>query len=181
LGAAPIPMIDLVRQSTGRLRRLADTLFAYALIGALIALAAHLMQPAPAIVSGRPVVIDGDTIILEGEHMRLIGIDAPELAQACDEDGRTIACGRRARRALETIAQAPFDCRGGGHDIYGRRLVSCSAAGRDVASRLVADGQAVAEGCCRAEEAEARAQRRGIWAGSFERPADWRREHPRPD
>jgi endonuclease YncB( thermonuclease family) len=38
---------------------------------------------------------------------------------------------------------------------------------------------AVAYGGYEAEEAEARATKRGIWATQFERPADYRKKHPR--
>jgi endonuclease YncB( thermonuclease family) len=38
---------------------------------------------------------------------------------------------------------------------------------------------AVAFGEFDAIESEAKAARRGIWAGSFQRPSEWRRDHPR--
>jgi endonuclease YncB( thermonuclease family) len=38
---------------------------------------------------------------------------------------------------------------------------------------------AVAYGDYHGEEQEARLARRGLWAGGFEPPADWRRRNPR--
>lgn len=36
-------------------------------------------QPEPVVLRGRCRVIDGDTIVIDGRHIRLAGIDAPEL------------------------------------------------------------------------------------------------------
>jgi endonuclease YncB( thermonuclease family) len=163
------------------LRRLIDILFASALIGGLIVLAVRLNGPPAPSLTGRPIIVDGDTLVLDGERLRLAGIDAPELEQNCEADGRTQPCGRIARDALRALAADSVACSGQGHDIYGRRLVRCATGAGDVGARLVETGQAVAEGCCRTEEAAARAAGRGIWAGRFERPSDWRREHPRTD
>jgi endonuclease YncB( thermonuclease family) len=163
------------------LRRLIDILVAYAIIGGLIALAVRLKGEPPPDLAGHALAVDGDTLYLAGERLRLVGIDAPELEQSCDRDGRAMACGREAREALKAMLAKPITCRGLGRDVYGRRLVRCSTDDGELAPRLVAAGEALAEGCCRAEEAQARTARRGIWAGSFERPDAWRRRHPHPD
>jgi endonuclease YncB( thermonuclease family) len=163
------------------LRRLIDILVAYAVIGALIALAVRLKGEPPPDLVGHALAIDGDTLFLSGERLRLIGIDAPELEQSCDRDGHAAPCGREARDALRAMLADPVTCRGLGRDVYGRRLVRCSTAGGEIAPRLVAAGKALAEGCCRAEEAAARAAGRGVWAGTFERPDQWRRRHPHAD
>ena len=49
---------------------------------------------------GRAFVIDGDTIVLAGEKLRLMGIDAPELAQSCTMNGGNWPCGQASKRAL---------------------------------------------------------------------------------
>jgi endonuclease YncB( thermonuclease family) len=41
---------------------------------------------------------------------------------------------------------------------------------------MVASGMAVAYGGYNREEAEARAQKRGLWGSDFKLPRDWRRE-----
>ncbi len=57
-------------------------------------------RPALAEITGRPKIIDGDTIELQGQAIRLYGIDAPELGQACTIKERTYDCGLVARTAL---------------------------------------------------------------------------------
>jgi len=60
---------------------------------ATLALAAAPFSAAAETVTGRPAIIDGDTIEISGKHIRLHGIDAPELGQACLRDGNSWACG----------------------------------------------------------------------------------------
>jgi len=75
-------------------------------------------------------------------------------------------------------------CSARGRDRYGRTLAICSAGDiADLGEALVRDGYAVDyrryTSDYLAAEDEARAARRGIWQGDFERPEDWRRRHPR--
>ncbi len=49
----------------------------------------------------------------------------------------------------------------------------------DPGAAMVTAGQAVAYGTYQAEEREACAARRGVWASTFEHPATWRARHPR--
>jgi endonuclease YncB( thermonuclease family) len=136
---------------------------------------------APAIGSlrGRARVGDGDGLTIGDTRMRLVGIDAPELAQDCRIDGRRVACGIVARdRLIGLIAGRPVDCDWGRLDRWGRALARCRAGGTDLGAAMVRDGWAVAYGGHEAEEAEARAARRGLWAGTFEWPEEWRRAHP---
>jgi hypothetical protein len=54
----------------------------------------------------------------------------------------------------------------------------------DIGEAMVREGLAInlsgfGEGRYADAESEARAARRGIWRGSFEPPADWRKQHPR--
>jgi endonuclease YncB( thermonuclease family) len=131
--------------------------------------------------TGQAQAIDGDSLRLNGVEMRLKGLDSPEYAQTCtDASGQGTACGKTARQALvEQLRHGDVTCRESEKDRYGRALVTCTHAGQDIGAELVRAGHAVAYGAYEREEAEARAARRGVWAGSFERPADWRRRHPR--
>lgn len=131
-------------------------------------------------LSGDVYVVDGDTLKFGRESVRLAGMDAPEMAQTCRLDGQDVACGRMAREAMiRMVAAGPVSCRIVGHDRYRRDLGRCEAGGQDLGGRLVRDGLAVSYGDYVVEEAEARLAGRGLWAGSFERPAAWRKEHRR--
>ena len=131
-------------------------------------------------ITGTAEVIDGDSLRLGGEEMRLKGIDAPELSQICKVSGRETPCGREARAALRKLtASGLVTCVGGERDRYGRLLVACRVRGIDINAAMVRDGQAVAFGGYEREESEAKAAFRGLWAGEFERPKDWRKDHPR--
>ena len=130
-------------------------------------------------------VVDGDTIVLDGQKIRLLGIDAPEMDQLCqDEEGNPWHCGARARDMLIGMlaaARSPVSCRITGKDRYRRLLGRCYAGGEheglDVQRALVRSGLAVAEytNHYRVEEGLADAGALGLWAGRFERPKDWRR------
>jgi endonuclease YncB( thermonuclease family) len=138
-------------------------------------------------VAGLARVVDGDSIEIDGRRIRLWGIDAPELHQRCqDAGGGEYACGDKARAALASIVgDRRVACERQGDDRYGRMLARCHVeGGGDLATQLVAAGWALAyagqagDGL-RALERQAVAARRGLWAGRFERPADWRRDHRR--
>ena len=126
-------------------------------------------------------VIDGDTLHADGKRIRLTGIDAPELHQTCrDAQDRKWACGHAAKaRLVELVSRGSVACAARGHDRYGRTLAVCSASGvADLGEALVRDGYAVDyrrySNDYLAVEREARAARRGIWRGRFERPENWR-------
>jgi endonuclease YncB( thermonuclease family) len=128
--------------------------------------------------------IDGDSLRSSTEELRIMGIDAPELSQTCrDERGRGWACGREARKQLSAlIARGDVRCTPNGRDRYGRTLARCSArAVADIGDSMVRAGYAVdfMNGGYQTAEKEARSARRGIWNGDFERPADYRKLHPR--
>lgn len=137
--------------------------------------------PAPAV---RYSAVDGDSLRAGREDVRLLGIDAPELFQTCrDGRGREWACGRAARdRLAALVAGGRVRCTSEGQDRYGRTLARCSAGPvGDIGETMIREGLAVdfMSGGYGGAEAEARAARRGIWAGSFERPQEWRRRNPR--
>jgi endonuclease YncB( thermonuclease family) len=163
-----------------RLKRLLDTVLAYALLGLALAAAAMLMQREAEPLPGPITVVDGDTLVIGGERTRLAGIDAPELGQSCEAAAGPVPCGWLARQALVGMIGGDVECRSRRRDRYGRRLVSCRDGEGDLAARLVLAGQAIAYGCCRDEEREARQAGRGVWATRFEPPEDWRKRHARP-
>ena len=132
------------------------------------------------VLSGAVEVIDGDSLRLRGRELRLEGIDAPEYEQTCRHGAVAEPCGKQARQALVAlIGRGKPTCEVASHDRYGRGLAICRLGSVEINRQLVAQGHAVAFGMYEAEEAAARRARLGIWATSFERPADWRAEHPR--
>jgi endonuclease YncB( thermonuclease family) len=147
---------------------------------ALAAGASHWFEPKGRAVAGGATVIDGDTLRIAGQAIRLKGVDTPELKQACTRAGRSYPCGRTAREALVAFIDArPVACRPSGRDRYRRLLATCAVSGQDLGAWLVEEGLGVSYGGYRWEEARARLRGAGLWAGTFERPEDWRREHGR--
>lgn len=164
--------------SSRRFGALFDICLALAILGMLALVVARVDRAAMRQVSGAVFVNDGDTITLSGERIRLRGIDAPEYAQACQLHGADYACGLRAREALVAlIAGKAVTCEGGERDRYGRLLAVCQAGDVDLNRALVEAGWAVAYGGYEDAERTARERGRGIWAGTFERPRDWRDRH----
>jgi endonuclease YncB( thermonuclease family) len=158
-----------------RRRSPAGTLAALAAI-ALVALAASLLGPGYAPVSGAARASDGDSLRLGGERVRLLDIDAPELDQTCRTGaGADWPCGAAARDAMaRLLASGKVACQPRDRDRYGRLLAHCDVAGRDLGAAMVALGLALASGGYYAEEREAREASRGIWQGDFTTPREWR-------
>jgi len=139
-----------------------------------------LTTPALADVTGVALVIDGDTIEMHGQRIRLHGIDAPESRQLCRLDGKSWQCGKDSANALaKKIARRPVNCEELGRDRYGRMVAKCTVTGDKLGVWMVANGWALAYRRYSLdyidEEAEAQAARRGIWAGEFVKPWEWRR------
>lgn len=131
---------------------------------------------APRVIEGPARVIDGDTVEVRGERIRLYGIDAPEARQSCDLNGKAWACGRFAAAELRAlIGAAPLSCEViTAADRYGRPVAICRAAGRDLGAAMVQGGAAVAfhrySDRYAADEATARAARRGVWGARMVTP-----------
>jgi endonuclease YncB( thermonuclease family) len=140
------------------------------------AVLASWFDPAPAALSGAARPGDGDSFHLGGDRVRLLGIDAPEYAQTCTgSDGHAWPCGRSARDRLAGLLKGgAVQCQPEGRDKYQRVLAVCQVAGTDIGRLMVAEGLAISSGRYAGEERAARSSRRGIWAGSFDTPRDWR-------
>ena len=134
------------------------------------------------IIGGETRVIDADTLEVIGERVRLKGIDAPERRQFCERaSGALYPCGQAATRALrERIGDGKVACAiDSQRDRYGRALGVCSVHGEDLNAWLVSQGHALAYRRYSMryveQEEEAKAAGRGVWAGKFVAPWDWRR------
>ncbi len=128
-------------------------------------------------------VHDGDTITLNGTRIRLWGIDAPELAQSCENElGQSFKCGDSAKNELvQLIGNKSVSCEAIDIDRYGRTVARCTAGEADLNAEMVKSGWALeyvrySHGAFHHEEADAKQNGRGIWAGSFVKPWDWRHE-----
>ncbi|HWW46524.1 MAG TPA: thermonuclease family protein [Xanthobacteraceae bacterium] len=146
-----------------------------------------LCTPAAAApIEGRAQVIDGDTIAVEGAEarIRLDAIDAPESSQPCfDEAGKRYLCGARAAEALaEMIGRnGRVSCTPKERDKYGRIVAVCRTGTIELNREMIRRGWAVeytkySDGRYAKDEAEAMAGRRGLWAGSFDLPWEWRKQ-----
>jgi len=154
---------------------LAQFLLVVLLLGAGAVAVAMLDTREP--ISGAAYVNDGDTITIDRQRIRIVGIDAPELDQPCtDARGAQWRCGRSAREHLvDLVASRPISCVSEGRDKYGRILGRCRAGDTDLGADMVEAGLAVSYGDYKVRETLARVNARGIWAGSFEVPQQWRR------
>ncbi|CAG9466774.1 unnamed protein product [Pedinophyceae sp. YPF-701] len=182
-----------VRTETSSLRRWAAASLAGLTVLLCQCSASDANQPlAQSTLRGVPRVVDGDTLVISRQprpedppavRLRLRGIDAPESAQTClDANGREYPCGEVATAALKRrIAGREVECEVQELDRYGRGVATCrDADGADLNAWMVEQGHAVAyreyaKDYVPQEEA-ARKRRRGVWQGSFQYPADFRRE-----
>jgi len=151
----------------------------------LLVCALWLASPAWAFVARAKSVQDGDSLTVRlGDNalvtLRLYGIDAPELRQPS---------GRSARKRLAALAlRQTLDVQALDTDRYGRTVALVRLGdGALLNEIMVAEGLAwVYDQYCQADicprlhalEAQARQERRGLWAAANPlRPSDWRREH----
>ena len=171
--------------------RRSDYVLAMVVIGLALMVAARLDKVAERSSAGNATIHDGDTLSVQGQRMRLADIDAPEYRQICTAAAKPYPCGGRARAALVALTTGKaVTCKGWERDRYDRLLAVCSVGSPalDLNGEMVRQGWAVASGGYRSEEGEARAAKRGLWQGEFQRPRDWRVEHgqdrgqePEPD
>lgn len=126
-------------------------------------------------------VTDGDTIWVRPAdggaplHVRLQGIDAPELCQAFGPQARDALTMRLLHQRVQLSLRA--------RDIYDRSVARVSLRGQDVAAWLVSGGYAWTSGYARRsgpyapQQAQARLERRGLWASHALEPRLFRRLH----
>jgi len=152
-------------------------LFAALLLIALPALAASDVES----ISGTPRIVDGDTLVIAGTRIRLHGIDSPETKQTCQRGRIDWLCGQEASKALrDYVGVADLRCERLDTDRYGRMVARCYRPdGNDIGEWMVSNGWALAYRHYAKEyvdeEASAQDAKRGLWAGEFMEPWEWRR------
>lgn len=141
------------------------------------------LRPSGDTIIGRASVIDGDTIEIQGQRIRLNGIDAPESAQNCvNQDGKRYSCGSDAALVLALFLKlsVPTRCEFVEWDQYGHYVGDCfraddvSLATGMVRSGFALDWPRYSAGKYSSYEADAQAEKVGMWAGKFEIPWEYR-------
>ena len=132
-------------------------------------------------------VIDGDTISINGgTHVRLAGIDAPELDQTCNRltDNNPYHCGYISAVYLSSMFKSGsvLKCDSKGTDDYTRTVATCTIDGHDIGKSLVSAGQALdwpqySHGAYKTDQDYAQSHKLGIWSSSFVPPWEWRKYH----
>jgi endonuclease YncB( thermonuclease family) len=132
--------------------------------------------------------IDGDTLQIDGTVVQLYGIDAPELGQLCESNGRLWHCGMEAARGLSKLValnQSSLHCTpwSNGRESApdppaASALQVCKVGDQDLAVLLLHSGLALALPGAFPDyldaEQQAREARLGIWHSDFVAPWDWR-------
>jgi endonuclease YncB( thermonuclease family) len=120
-------------------------------------------------LSGVAEIVDGDTLRVGATTVRLSGIDAPEVGQACERRaGRPWRCDEAATDMLAELADLQrIECDVEGSDQYGRMIATCFVDGENLNAALVEAGLAWAfvryADTFVAAEAAARRAQLGVW------------------
>jgi endonuclease YncB( thermonuclease family) len=143
----------------------------------LLALSSAAHGQAP--VFGVGQAKDGDSLTVGGKEVRLYGIDAPEWDQSCQRGGQDWSCGSAAAdRLAQLVTGKNVVCSTVGTDEHKRILGRCMVGATDVNRAMVASGHAVAFRRYSSDyvsaEDSAKANKRGIWSGTFQMPSDYR-------
>ena len=150
-----------------------------------IAVVVMILVAGPACAAD-PVVRDGGTVQLGDTTYRLDGLEAPDFDQMCvDDHADPWTCGVEARdRLAALIGKGAVRCDDLGPDpAYSKRHIGlCHLEGESTSLNqlVVRQGYALhldaaSKARFGADEADARAQKRGLWRGCFVAPHDFRK------
>ena len=150
-------------------------------VGRLVAPLVVLSLPVFATdLSGPARVIDGDTLAINGDKIRLHGIDAPERRQVCEAGGVEYRCGVTAAAwVIKRTVGNEVRCESEKRDRYKRLIAVCYVGDANLNEGIVRAGWALAYRRYSLDyvpaEGDARLNVRGLWAGTFDAPWEWRR------
>jgi len=126
-------------------------------------------------------VVDGDTIHIGSAKIRLWGFDAPEQKQTCMARGKAWNCGIAATEHLKSfIGDNLVICVQKDVDRYKRIVAKCAVGSLDIGAEMVEVGLAIPYWKYSGKYyfqsyKEGRGLGRGIHAGTFVKPWEWRR------
>lgn len=125
-------------------------------------------------------VVDGDTIHIAKIKYRLHGIDAPEIRQICQINEENYNCGIASKDFLiSLIGDQPVKCEQKDLDRYKRVVAECFVGDINLNKKLVRNGWALAYRDYSkdyiADEEFAKANKLGMWEGTFILPKKWRK------
>ena len=150
-------------------------------------LAAGLLFGGPALaqstdsISGDAVAIGPDIIQIDKTEVVLLGIDAPEANQVCNDANGTWKCGDTAFATMDQIAKAAaVTCTlKGPRDPFGRFSGTCLQGDTDIAREMVQQGMALAfphdpeSKNYVDDEKAAKAAKVGLWAAGIKFDDPW--------
>lgn len=123
-------------------------------------------------IVGEITVVDGDTLEMNNQHIKIWGVDAPNLNQTCkDGQNAVFDCGKESASALARwlVPLQPVQCETKGNDNAGNVIAICySATGDDVGGWLVRNGYAIdwpkySNGFYAVPQNEAQQAKNGVW------------------
>ena len=135
--------------------------------------------------SGTAIAVDGDSIKVAGNSVRLLGIDAPEYKQTCfDAKNSEYPCGIISKNFTKNLVDGKnVTCHYHKKDIYNRYLAQCELDGVVINWQILRNGMAVIYNYSEVDveikmlESQAKADKLGIWQGSFQLPKEYRKTH----
>jgi endonuclease YncB( thermonuclease family) len=131
-------------------------------------------------IQGPARVLDGDTLEIGPVLVRLDGIDAPEVAQTCEQKGGgNWHCGKAASEYLvELTEHQQVVCEALERDPYGRIISRCTVNGTNLAGEMIDAGLAWAfveySDSYLSRQAVVAADAIGIWQATTQTPWDYR-------
>lgn len=135
-------------------------------------------------ITGLATVLDGDTLKIGDTRVVLFGVDAPETGQSCQIFGRSWPCGERAKIWLtKYVGETPVRCLPRDGDPYDDRIgavkaMCFNAETWNLSAAMLTAGLAVANledgDWFKLGNVAARMNRKGVWAGKFILPSEWR-------
>ncbi len=135
------------------------------------------------VLEGKVHVGDGHSLLVGEDPVRLNGIEAPGLKQLCfSANGTAWRCGQAAGSRLKTLAEGKKAICHVDAPAGEGAAATCTVQGiSDVGRLLVEEGLAVTNrygpSVYSIVQSQARHDKIGLWVGTFQSPAEWRKKN----